>query len=162
MLGYTVAGRHSTAANQTQERRHSGVEVDVGELISEETGRTSSIRVLSSEGGETEVEISLQTQGTIQGVPQQSMWTYQSKTRADGTVLGGGVGVMTTADGDVIHMTGHGAAKSVGPDGSVKYRGAIFFNTASDKHAALNGSVGVFEYDVDADGSTSTRAWEWK
>ena len=134
----------------------------LGELIYEETGQTTGIRVLSSEGGETEVEISLQTQGTVHGVSEQSLWTYRSKTRADGTILGGGVGFMTTADGDVIHMTGHGAAKSAGPDGSVKYRGAIFFNTTSDKHPALNGAVGVFEYDVAADGSASTRAWEWK
>lgn len=133
----------------------------LGELISDETGRTTGIRVLSSEGGETEVEISLQTQGTIHGVSQQSIWTYQSKTRADGTILGGGVGSMTTADGDVIHMTGHGAAKSVSPDGSIKYRGAIFFSTASERHAALNGTVGVFEYDVAADGSTSSKTWEW-
>ena len=134
----------------------------LGELIYEETGQTSGIKVLSSEGGETAVEVSLQTQGTVQGVAEQSIWTYRSKTRADGTIIGGGAGFMTTADGNVIHMTAHGAAKSTGPDGSVKYRGAIFYNTTSDKHSALNGAVGVFEYDVAADGSASTKAWEWK
>ena len=134
----------------------------LGDLLYEETGQTTGVRVLSSEGGETEVEISLQTQGTIQGVAQHSLWTYRSKTRADGTILGGGTGFMTTADGDVIHMIGHGAAKSASPDGSVKYRGAIFYQTASEKLAALNGAVGVFEYDVAGDGSTAGKFWEWK
>ena len=134
----------------------------LGDILYEETGQTSGIRVLSSEAGETEVEISLQTQGTIRGVAEHSLWTYRSKTRADGTICGTGTGFMTTSEGDVIHLIGHGAAKSAAPDGSISYRGSVLCQTTSEKFASLNGAVGVFEYDVAGDGSTSAKVWEWK
>jgi hypothetical protein len=90
------------------------------------------------------------------------MWTYSSKTRADGSIYGEGKGFMTTKDGDVIQMLGSGAAKAPGADGIVHYRGAIYFNTASKKFSDLNGAVGVHEYDVTPDGKTSAKVWEWK
>jgi len=134
----------------------------LGELLYEEKGKTTGIRVLSSEGGEVEVEVSLQSQGQIGGVSETSLWTYCSKTRADGTMIGEGTGFMTTADGDVIHLKGSGAAKSAGPDGSVSYRGTIYFETGSEKFASLNGAVGVHEYEVGAEGNTTIKVWEWK
>ncbi len=86
---------------------------------------------------------------------------YRSETRADGTVYGEGNGVLTTADGDVINMRGTAAAKSVGEDGSIAYRGIVCFHTDSETYAALNGGTGVFEYNVDSDGVTKATVWEW-
>ncbi len=71
----------------------------LGELIFEKKGTTSGIRVLSSEGGEVEVEVNLKTEGKILGVEETSMWTYTSKTRADGSIYGEGTGFMTTESG---------------------------------------------------------------
>ena len=133
----------------------------LGELIYEETGATSGIRVLSSEGGETTLEVSLQTQGKILGVEAGSLWTYWSKTRSDGSIYGEGKGVMTTRDGDVIHLIGSGAAKSTS-DGSVKFRGSIYFHTTAAKFAHLNAIAGMHEYEVAADGTAETKVWEWK
>jgi hypothetical protein len=89
-------------------------------------------------------------------------WTYWSKTRSDGSIHGEGKGIMTTKDGDVVNLIGNGAAKSRGSDGSVHYRGAIYFHTTSQKLSKLNGATGVHEYDVDAEGNTVARVWEWK
>src|SRR5262245_5301492 len=77
-------------------------------------------------------------------------------------MYGEGKGVMTTKDGDVIGLLGSGTAKPAGSDGTIHYRGAIYFNTAGAKYSKLNGSVGVHEYDVSASGSLTTKVWEWK
>jgi hypothetical protein len=134
----------------------------LGEILYEEKGKTIGIRVLSSEGGEATVEVTLQTQGRIQGMEESSLWTYWSKTRSDGSIYGEGKGIMTTKDGDVVKLTGSGAAKSRGADGSIHYRGAVHFHTASPKLSKLNGCAGVFEYDVDSEGNTAAKVWEWK
>ena len=49
---------------------HGLFEAMSGEIIYEEKEKASPIRILSSEGGEVKVEVSLQTEGKIQGVEQ--------------------------------------------------------------------------------------------
>ena len=134
----------------------------LGELLYEEKGETTGLRVLSSEGGEVKVEVNLRTEGQLDGVSETSLWTYWSITRSDGTIYGEGTGFMTTANGDLIHLKGTGAAKSAGADGSVSYRGTIYFHTSSEKFTSLNGAVGVHEYEVDAEGNAVIKVWEWK
>lgn len=134
----------------------------LGDILYEEKGKTTGVRVLTPEGNDVRVEVSLQAQGKIFGVQETSMWTYWSKTRTDGTIYGEGQGFMTTQDGDVVHLTGSGACKAAGADGSIRYRGAVYFHTASPRLSKLNGVVGVHEYDVDAEGNTSAKIWEWK
>ena len=55
---------------------------------------------------------------------------------------------------------GGGVGKFTG--GGVSYRGAIYYSTASQKLARLNGIATVFEFEVDADGNTQSKIWEWK
>lgn len=50
----------------------------------------------------------------------------------------------------------------LGSGGAVSYRGILYFQTASRKLARLNAAPGVFEYEVDAEGKTRTKIWEWK
>ncbi len=132
----------------------------LGELLYEETGQTSGLRVLDSDEGGVKMEVSLQAQGRIQGVEHTSLWTYWSKTRADGSIYGEGKGVLTTKDGDVIHLIGNGSAQTQ-PDGNIKYRGSIHFYTTSEKFRRLNPIAGVHEYNVNADGSSAAKIWEW-
>ena len=134
----------------------------LGELLYEETGRVTGTRVLSAEGGEVTVEVDLRTEGSILGVNETSLWTYWSVTRADGSMYGEGKGFMTTEDGDVILLKGSGVAKAGSPGAGVAYRGIIYFHTNSPKYARLNTVGGVHEHDVDADGNTTIKAWEWK
>ena len=134
----------------------------LAEVLYEETGKATTTRVVSSDASGIDVEITLQTKGQILGVEQKSAWTYNSKTRPDGSIQGTGTGFMTTKNGDVIALDGSGASKGVKPDGSLAYRGIIYFQTTSEEFSQLNGMAGVFEYDVDAEGNTTTKVWEWR
>lgn len=134
----------------------------LGDILIEETGKTLGVRVLESEPGAVTMEVTVQTEGRLLGVSEATVWTYWSKTRADGSMYGEGKGVMTTKDGDVIGLIGQGTAKAAGPDGIIHYRGAIYFHTAAAKYVRLNGSAGVHEYDVSASGTLTTKVWEWK
>ena len=87
----------------------------LGELLYEETGNTTGLRVLPPEGGAVNLEVSLQAAGRIQGVEHTSMWTYVSTTRADGSIFGEGRGVLTTADGDVLHLVARASDQSGDP-----------------------------------------------
>ena len=134
----------------------------LGEILFKEKGNTIGMRVLSADTEGVNVEITLQTKGQIGDVDETSVWTYTSLTRPDGSIHGGGQGFMTTSDGDVIGMLGVASAEAVGADGSIKYRGSLHFQSASGGFSHLVGTVGVFEYDVDAEGNTTATVWEWK
>lgn len=101
----------------------------LGNAIYEEQGATTGVRVLSLDADGTTLEVSIQTEGTIRGVAETTVWTYWSKTRNDG---------------------------------SIHYRGAIYFTTTSKRLRDLNGTMGVHEYDLDAQGKAIVKVWEWK
>ncbi len=134
----------------------------LGGLVYEETGKVTGIRVLSSDTSGTKVEIDLQTTGKIRGVAQNCLWTYTQLTRSDGSIYGQGHGVMTTQDGDVLHMIGHGSAQAPAPGGTLNFRVMIHPHTTSAKYADLNSIGLVGNYDVDAEGNTVFECFEWK
>ena len=59
-------------------------------------------------------------------------------------------------------LEGRGRRKDSEAAGAVSYRGAIYFNTATPKFARLNAVATVFEFEVDAEGNTHSKLWEWK
>jgi len=132
----------------------------LGELIYEEKGTTTGVRVLESENGSVKVEVSIQTEGKILGVGETCLWSYWSETRSDGSIHGQGKGFMKTKDGALINLVGSGVGKAVG-DG-FGYRGTIYFHTSAEKYSHLNTIAGAMEYDVDGAGNTVTKVWEWK
>jgi hypothetical protein len=131
----------------------------LGEQISETKGRRLVRRVLSVDP--PTAEVSFEDSGQMLGVATTGMGTYTSIVSPDGTIHGEGQGMSMTVDGEAITWTGNGVGK-FGPGGSVSYRGMLFFRTASQKLARLNGVCGAFEYEVDASGSTTSKVWEWK
>jgi len=131
----------------------------LGELIGETTGRRIVRRVLNTDP--MTVEVSFEDGGQMLGVKTSGLGTYTSVVRPDGSVYGEGHGANFTADGDMISWKGSGQGK-LGADGSVSYRGILYFRTASQKLAQLNASQGVFEYEVDPQGNTHSKVWEWK
>ena len=134
----------------------------LGDLVLEETGQVTGIRVLSTDASGTKLEVSLQTTGTIRGVSESTLWTYTQLIRPDGSILGGGQGVMTTEDGDVISLVGNGSGQAAPPGGTIAFRIFIQPYSTSPKYSDLN-SIGLAgEYDVAADGSAATKCWEWK
>jgi len=134
----------------------------LGDLVLEETGNVTGIRVLSSDASGINLEINLQTSGTVRGVAETTLWTYTQLTRPDGSILGGGTGVMTTQDGDVIHLRGNGSGEAGAPGGTTKFRVMIHPYSASPKYADMNTIGWVGNYDVNADGSATSQFWEWK
>jgi len=91
--------------------------------------------------------------------------TYSSVLRPDGTLYGEGQGIITTKGGEVATWTGQGIGRFM-PDGKVVFHGSLFFSTpnssASGKLAFLTNMVGIFNYEIDQGGKTTSTVWEWK
>ena len=131
----------------------------LGDLIGENTGKRLVRRVLGT--NPPTVEVSFEESGKMLGIATNGFGTYTSVVRADGSVYGEGQGALFSMDGEGIIWKGSGQGK-FGPGGSISYRGILYFQTASPKFAQLNSAPGVFEYEVDGEGKTRTKIWEWK
>ena len=134
----------------------------LGDLVLDETGTVTGIRVLSADASGSKLEVCLRTSGTIRGVAESTFWTYTQLIRPDGSVYGQGEGVMTTQDGNVIHLIGHGSGQAPAPGGTTNFRTMLHAHSTSAKYADLNSIGLVGNYDVAADGSAVNKGWEWK
>jgi hypothetical protein len=78
-------------------------------------------------------------------------------------IYGEGQGVLTTTkDGQMATWTGQGIGRFTS-DGKLVLHGSLFFSTTSTgKLAFINNMVGIFQYEEDALGNTSTKVWGWK
>lgn len=131
----------------------------LGELLSESHGKRIVRRVLSTEP--RKVEVSFEDSGQILGVDTTGFGTYCSTVRPDGTIYGEGEGFSFTQDGEMVAWKGSGLGVFK-ERGAVSYRGILYFRTASKKLARMNAVAGVFEFEVDPQGNTQTKTWEWK
>ena len=134
----------------------------LGELLYEEKGKTTGIRVLSSGPEEPKIEVSIQTSGKILGIEETSLWTYWSVVRPGGVLFGEGQGIMTTKNGDIVKCIGRAVGRPKGAGAAATFRGTIHFQTSAEKLLQLNGVAGIFEYEADENGNTETKVWEWK
>ncbi|MFZ3166594.1 MAG: hypothetical protein WA130_03190 [Candidatus Methanoperedens sp.] len=135
----------------------------LGEMIGETQGKITVSRVLPFEGEELapKVESSFQDSGKILGVEVTNIGTYWSTVRAGG-LYGEGQGIVMTKDGEMASWTGQGVGKFTGSGSASIWRGSLFYQTSSQKLARLNNIVVVFEYEVDENGNTHDKLWEWK
>lgn len=132
----------------------------LGEQIGESRGKRTGRRVVSVDGG-FKVEVSFETVGKLYGVEVNEIGTYWSQSRPDGSLYGEGQAVVVSPDGSTATWKGQGIGRFVG-GGAVSYRGAVYYSSASPKLARLNTVAAVFEFEVDADGNTTSKLWEWK
>jgi len=132
----------------------------LGELIGELRGKRTARRVLSVDGG-FKVEVAFESVGKVLGIDTNEIGTYCSVSRPDGTLYGEGQGVVLGNDGSTATWKGQGVGRFVG-GGAVSYRGAVYYSTASPKLARLNTVAAIFEFEVDAQGNTHSKLWEWK
>jgi len=132
----------------------------LGEQVGESRGKRTARRVLSVDGG-FKVEVSFESVGKLCGVETNEIGTYCSQSRPDGSLHGEGHGVVIAPDGSTATWKGSGVGRFVG-GGSISYRGAIFYSSASPKLARLNTVAVVFEFEVDPQGNTTSKLWEWK
>ncbi len=133
----------------------------LGEKFGDETGKVVGQRVLPSEHGAPKVETSFQQMGKILGVDMTDIGTYDAILRPDGTLFGNGQGVIMGAGGAAATWSGSGVGVFQ-PDGSISFRGSIYYQSASPQWARLNSVAGVFEYEQKPDGSVCGQVWEWK
>jgi hypothetical protein len=133
----------------------------LGEQIAETSGQVTGRRVLPSAGGGPKVETSFQTTGKLLGVEISELGTYASSMRPDGSVYGEGQGIIMGKGGEAATWVGGGVG-TLKRDGAVSYRGAVYSQTATPAWSRLNIVVGVFEFEVDAQGHARAKLWEWK
>jgi hypothetical protein len=132
----------------------------LGEQIGETQGKRTGRRVLSTQGSAFKVEVSFEDAGKLLGHDVVQIGTYYSMSRPDGSLFGEGEGVVVTLEGDSVTWKGQGVGKFLA-GGSVSYRGAIFYSTSSPKFARLNSVAAPFEFEVDPQGNTHSKIWEW-
>ena len=134
----------------------------LGDLIYEHKGKVTGQRVLDV--SPPRVETSFSDIGTLKGeITVSEIGTYWSEARSPGILYGEAQGIIMTNDGtEVATWKGAGIGRMSGAV-KVSIRGAIYWSTTSTgKLASLNNLVGVFEFEIDEAGNTSTKVWEWK
>ena len=132
----------------------------LGEMIVELRGKRTGRRVLSVDNG-FKVEVAFESTGKMLGIDVMEVGTYWSESRSDGSLYGEGHGVVIGADGNSATWKGQGVGRFL-EGGAVSYRGAVYYSSASPGLARLNSVAAVFEFDVDAEGNTHSKLWEWK
>ena len=134
----------------------------LGELIGEEQGQITGQRVLEGEHGlSPSMETTYQASGQLLGVTVNDRGSYTGRLRADGTLYGQGQGIVMGADGSHASWQGHGVGQFT-QSGSITWRGSIIYDTDSPAFAALKGVAAVYEWETDASGKVSGKAWAWK
>jgi hypothetical protein len=133
----------------------------LGEKIGGAAGKVTSQRVLPNPSGGPKMETSFQSKGTLLGTDITETGTYWSIVRPDGTLYGEGQGVLRAKDGKMATWIGQGVG-TMKKDGTVSYRGAVYYQTSSQKWSRLNKIAAIFEYEVDQQGNSSSELWEWK
>ena len=135
----------------------------LGDQIGEDKGKITSQRVLDVVNGVPKIETSMSTIGKYKGVETTEIATYWASPGPDGVMRGEGQGVVTTKDGsEMAAWTGQGIGRFTS-QGKIRFVGSLLFSTSSNgKLAFFNNLVGVFEFEADEQGNTSTKVWEWK
>lgn len=135
----------------------------LGDLIYEANGKVAGYRVLDAEG--PKIEGTITEKGTLKGgIETTDTVTYWSIPRLGGTYYAEGKWVLMIKEdvNELATWTGQGIAYYSGS----KRRdvGSVFCLAGSTTGllAFLNNMVGVFEYEVDENGNSGGKIWEWK
>ncbi len=138
-------------------QRLPSVEVNVvlGELIGEFTGKNTGYRVLS----DGKIETSNQGAGKILGMQAFIMSTAVA-TMANGIFMGEVNSLITLMDGRGVMLKGNAVSWQGGKGGVT--RAASIQTTQSEKLQRLVKTVLVHEYETDEMGNWVGKIWEWK
>ncbi|MFA9429493.1 hypothetical protein [Egicoccus sp. AB-alg2] len=133
----------------------------LGREIGHEIGQQTGVRVLPDPQHGIVMEVSVHAEGSLLGTHYDDHTTYRSWEEADGTIRGSGHGIVAGEDGEQATWEGMGAGTRQG-DGSVQFRGALFYRSRTPRFSEINGRCCVFEYDVDPGGKSEGRFWLWE
>ena len=130
----------------------------LGDLILETQEQALFTRVLDEKGT---VELSVQGKGTLLGKECTLNATRKATPAGDSTLRGEGHSLIMTPGGDFVTMKSIYVVTIIGQ--VLSTRGIALFETTSAPFTRLNSVVGVFESDQNqADGTGTTKVWEWK
>ena len=132
----------------------------LGEQIGEERGKITGRRVLPADGHGPKVEVSFQASAKVLGIEATDMGTYSVVLQANGTLYGEGQGLLMTAQGEVVEWTGAGRGRMT-EQGGLSFRGAVYYQTTSERLARLNRIAILYEHETDRDDNVVTTYWEW-
>ena len=133
----------------------------LGEKIGSLTA-SAAHKALPVDGPLPKFETSATGGGTLAGAEVQMLATYSSDMRADGTLYGEcpNQGIVMTQDGvATFRASGVGAFTA---EGGATFRGVVYFQASAPSLSSLNGTCGVYHWDVDAEGNATWEIWEWK
>ena len=135
----------------------------LGDQVADERGSITAMRVIpGAEGQSPKVEVSFQAAGEILGIQATDIGTYCAVTRPDGLLYGEGQGIITTKDGETAIWKGTGVGRPTGHGSAVSWRGAVYYQSSSERLQRLNGVAGIFEHEADENGNTLGKVYEWK
>ena len=134
----------------------------LGEMMGDGKGKISGVRVLPSEGSGPRMEVSFQGAGRLSGQEMTEVGTYTATLMPNGMLNGAGQGLITTKNGDVVTWTGTGVGRPTGHGMAASWRGSLLYQTSSERLSGLNKIAAVFEHEVDENGNTTEKVWEWK
>ena len=133
----------------------------LGREIGHEIGQQTSMRVMPDAKHGMMMEVSVHGEGTMLGMHVDDHTTYHSWQEPDGSIRGRGQGILMGEGGEAATWEGQGVGTRR-DDGSIHYRGAMFYRAQTPRMATLNGACCVFEYDVDAGGKSEGRFFLWE
>lgn len=131
----------------------------LGEIIGEFKGKITGNRVLSV-GCCPKIESSFQETGKILDEEATGIGTFWTIIKEGGKLYGEGQGIITTNDGENATWEGHGIGNMKGK--GCEWKVSIFFNTSSKKLARLNHIIGIGEFQIDEEGNSHDKIWEWQ
>ena len=135
----------------------------LGDKIVEESGKITGRRVLDVDP--PKIESSFNMNGKYKGEEGSNIgtyWTVMRQGEDGGVMIGEGQGIATTNDMEgMVTWKGYGLGRFTSP-GKISFRGSLFFRAPPGKLSSFNNMVGVFEFEVDEDGTCSSDVWEWK
>lgn len=134
----------------------------LGTLIGEEHGQTVGFRVLTGEGPEPRMEVSVRSSGRVFGVESNSVVTYTQTLRPGGILYGEGQGMGFLKDGSTGEFHGSGVGVQKGPGGAAHYRAVLYYRNATGKLERLNNRPVLVEFDVAEDWTTHSKIYEWR
>lgn len=135
----------------------------LGEKLYDIQGKITGQRVLpGATPGDVQVEVSFQGTGAILGIDTIESGTYVASMKPSGVLAGEGQGLSLTKDGDAVCWHGTGIGKPTGKGMAASWRGSIQYSTQSQKLSRLNTTAAVFEWDVDENGNTKGKSFEWR
>jgi len=131
----------------------------LGPQIEEGHGKRTGRRIIATEP-DLKVEATAEETQKLLGIEGLAVITYTSSIKPDGSLHGEGEGVFLSPQGDRVTWRGVGVGRLI-EGGAVHYCGSLSYTTTSQKLAKLNGISGVFQWEIDAQGNTHSKIWEY-